>query len=234
MVDDAGNGISPKSHVLPPLCGARIQHPRKRPKACRRRTSISKDPDSSLAQQIVPRCQETTNLNLIPPLQELDTKSSLSVFTRPFCSFSSRAALLETHTRELWFRMSSKNPPVLRHRQPRLNINSGSLPLAAAVVRHLDPRSNERALRLFLRGMKPVLVPILQSVIHSGRPRQTCTQCNECELTVLLPLRCMLRPLRCSRCLVGWKMPNRHGPKRTWPLPRKPAQGQKESLSLAE
>lgn len=172
------------------------------------------DPDSSLAQQIVPRCQETTNLNLIPPLQELDTKSSLSVFTRPFCSFSSRAALLETHTRELWFRMSSKNPPVLRHRHPRLNINSGSLPLAAAVVRHLDPRANERALRLFLRGTKPVLVPILQSVVHSGRARQTCTQCNECELTVLLPLRCMLRPLRCSRCLVGWKMPNRHGPKK--------------------
>lgn len=32
------------------------------------------------------------------------------------------------HKRKLWFRMSSKNPPVLRHRHPRLNINSGSLP----------------------------------------------------------------------------------------------------------
>jgi len=149
MVDDGGNGIRSEYHVLPlPQWGMRYST-QERPKACRGRTSISKTQRGLGAADRLRR--QETNLNLVP-LQELDSKSSLSLsaFIRPFCSCSSGAALLET-LKTLWFRISSKNLPALRHRHPRLNINSGSLPLAAALVRHLDPRSNEIALRLFLR-----------------------------------------------------------------------------------
>jgi hypothetical protein len=143
---ELATGANPMS--CPCLSGAWIQH-QERLKACLSRANKHLQDQRVLGAADRPRCQEAT-WNLVP-LQELDSKSSLSLsaFIRPFCSCSSRAALLET-PRELCFRISSKNLPVLRHRHPRLNISSGSLPLAAALVRHLDPRSNEIALRLFL------------------------------------------------------------------------------------
>jgi hypothetical protein len=148
LVDDGGTGNRSKSHVLPlPQWGMDTapRTPQGLFVAGEQASPRPKSPWRSRSSSL-PR----GNLNVVP-LQELDSKSSLllSAFIRPFCSCSSRAALLET-PRELCFRISSKNLPVLRHRHPRLNISSGSLPLAAALVRHLDPRSNEIALRLFL------------------------------------------------------------------------------------
>lgn len=74
------------------------------------------------------------------------------------------------------------------------------------------------SLRLFSEETKPVLVqfPSYSQLYTLAAPRQTCTQCNECELTVLLPLlRCMFCvPFAVADASWGGKCPNRHGPKK--------------------
>lgn len=174
--------------------GARIQHPRKRPKACRRRTSISKTPTRPWRSRSV----FVAKKQLEPHSSSLQELASVAVVV------GIHPALLQLLSASGNTKGNSGSACRARIRLPcviviPVSISTAGLCLSRRQWYGILTRDPTRSfsLRLFSDETKPVLVqfPSYSQLYTLAAPRQTCTQCNECELTVLLPL------LRCMFCV---------------------------------
>lgn len=147
--------------------------PKKTPQGLSPANKHLQDPDSSLAQQTVLRRQETANLNLIPPLcrngtdlcrcRRRHSSGSLQLFspsgnTKGNSGSACRARIRLSCVIVIPVSIST----------------AGLCPLAAAVVRHLDPRSNEIVHPPAVSQNETcVPEPVLVPIVHSGRQPET-------------------------------------------------------------